>query len=192
MQLGTPKERLQSSLDEVVGLLQKHRVLETFTHRQESTRRDLLEHLQHQQNLVELQTRCRKFHPADLAFVLESLPLEDRELVWRQAPASLRGPVLVDVPDPVRESLLEVTERSALIDALRTLPPDDLGYLEGRIPEDVWHEVSSVLPAGDRAELEAAAAFPEDSVGALMTRDVVAIREQLTIGEALADLRSRL
>lgn len=191
MQLGTPKERLQASLDEVVGLLQKHRVLETIIQRQEGSRKKLLEHLQHQQNLVELQTRCRRLHPADLAFILESLPLDDRALVWRQAPTALRGPVLVDVPDPVRESLIEVTDRGALVEALRTLPPDDLSFLEDKVSGDVWRDVSAALPAGELARLEEAVAFDEDSVGAVMAHDVAAVRDQWTVSEALTDLRSR-
>ena len=70
MRLGRPEHRRHASLAEVVRLLQRHRVLDTLTHRQEGARRELLEHLQHQQNLVELQTRCRSLHPADFAFVL--------------------------------------------------------------------------------------------------------------------------
>ena len=69
-----PESRLQQSLDEVTRLLDRHRVLETLTHRQEGPKRDLLESLQHRQNLVELHRRLRAMHPADVAFVLESLP----------------------------------------------------------------------------------------------------------------------
>src|SRR5512145_2020993 len=73
--------RLQQSLDEVTRLLHKHRGLETLAHRQEGPKRDLLESLQHRQNLAELGKRVSAMHGADLAFVLESLPPEDRRLV---------------------------------------------------------------------------------------------------------------
>ena len=72
MQLGRPEARLQASLQEITRLLERHAVLEAFTHRQQTARRDLLEHLQHQQNVVELQARCRTLHPADLAYILGS------------------------------------------------------------------------------------------------------------------------
>jgi magnesium transporter len=82
--------RLQHSLDEVTRLLDKHRVLETLAHRQEGPKRDLLESLQHRQNLAELSKRVRATHGADLAFVLEALPPDDRRLVWQQASAEQR------------------------------------------------------------------------------------------------------
>jgi magnesium transporter len=76
-----PESRLQQSLDDVTRVLDRHRVLETLTHRQEGPKRDLLESLQHRQNLVELHKRLRAMHPADVAFVLEALPPVDRAVL---------------------------------------------------------------------------------------------------------------
>ena len=47
MELGRPEDRLQASLTEITRLLDKHRLLDTFTERQASSRRDLLLQLQH-------------------------------------------------------------------------------------------------------------------------------------------------
>ena len=76
--------RPQRSLGEITRLLDKHRVLDALTHRQEGPRRDLLEHMQHRQNVAELQRHLRAMHAADIAYVLESPPLEDRRTVWEQ------------------------------------------------------------------------------------------------------------
>src|SRR5690349_16165812 len=46
-----------------------------MTHRLEGPRRDLLEHMQHQQNLVELQRRLRTMHAADVALVVRGMAL---------------------------------------------------------------------------------------------------------------------
>ena len=62
--------RLQHSLDEVTRLLDKHRVLETLAHRQEGPKRDLLESLQHRQNLAESSKRVRATHGALLVSLL--------------------------------------------------------------------------------------------------------------------------
>ena len=62
--------RLQHSLGEISRLLEKHRVLESLTHRQEGPRRDLLESLQQRQNEAELRKRLRVMHAAELAYVL--------------------------------------------------------------------------------------------------------------------------
>lgn len=107
--------RLQQSLDEVTRLLDKHRVLETLAHRQEGPKRDLLEGLQHRQNLAELGKFVRTMHGADLAFVLESLRPDDRRLVWEQATPEQAGRAFVEVTSVVREWLVEETPQDALV-----------------------------------------------------------------------------
>jgi magnesium transporter len=76
------EEHLQRATGDITRLLEKHRVLTTLAHRQEGPRRDLVERLQHRQNLVELHKRLRLMHSADVAFVLEALPQDDRQTVW--------------------------------------------------------------------------------------------------------------
>jgi magnesium transporter len=190
MRIGRSEERLQASLAVITRLLAKHHVLEALTHRQEGARRDLLEDLQHRQNLAELHARCRTMHPADLAFILETLPPDQRELVWTQVPTDRKGAVLVEVSEGVRQTLVDSTPHEALRDALRPLAVDDLAYLEGVIPPEVWSEVSSGLDAGTQTFLREAAAFPEDSVGHLMSEVPPTLRETSTVNDAIAALRA--
>ena len=109
MSLAAPDSRLDQALEDVTRLLEKHRVLTTFTHRQEGPKRDLLEQLQHRQNLTELHARVNPLHPADLAHVLERLVPEERLLVWQQLEDRQRGEVLLEVSSAVREALIEAT-----------------------------------------------------------------------------------
>ena len=46
-------DRLHHSLSEITRLLDRHRVLEALAHQQDSPRRDLVEQLQHRQNVAE-------------------------------------------------------------------------------------------------------------------------------------------
>src|SRR5919106_3236104 len=142
--------RLQHSLAEITRLLERHRVLDTFTHKLEGPRRDLLEQLQHRQNIVELRRRLRLMHAADVAYVLEALPLDDRQTVWGQVDADVAGPVLVEVSATARESLVDITPREELIKLLSTLDPDDLAYVSESLPDDVLADVSQMLESNDR------------------------------------------
>lgn len=191
MTIAPPESPLQHSLDEVTRLLDRHRVLEALTHRQEGPKRDLLESLQHRQNLVELHKRLRAMHPADVAFVLEALPPEDRATVWDQIPADRAGLVFVEVSSVVRGWLVERTERSALVTLLTTLDPEDLAYVSEEVPRDVLTEVSRTLELRDRQTLEATSRFDESQIGHHMTHEWVAVSETHTVQLALADLRSR-
>jgi magnesium transporter len=181
--------RLQQSLDEVRRLLDKHSVLEALAHRQEGPKRDLLEGLQHRQNLVELSKRVRAMHGADLAFVLEALPPEDRRLVWEQASAEQAGRAFVEVTGVVREWLVGATAPEWLEQMLLTLDPEDLGYVSGSIPPEILADVSRALASADRRAFEESIQYDEGQVGHHMTREWVAVPESSTVQQAIDELR---
>lgn len=178
-------------LDEVMRLLERQRVLTSLASRGSSPRQGLVEQLQHRQNLVELQRHLRTLHPADIAAILESLPIEERRLVFRQLGPEDAGRALVEVGDSVAESLVDDLARDELVCMLRTLDADDLAYLSGILPADVLADVSATLEQNDRSWLTDSLSFPESSVGRLMTPDAVAVQETMTVGEVLDDLRRR-
>lgn len=178
-------------LDEVTQLLDRHRVLTSLAGRQHTPKHDLLEQLQHRQNLVELQRRLRSVHPADVATILDSLPSDDRLLVFRQLDGELAGASLVEASEAVRKSLIDELNRGELIAALRTLDADDLSFLSNELPDDLLDEVSQFLAATDRSWLTDSRFHDENSVGRLMTQDVVFVREDQTVSQLLEGLRAR-
>ena len=183
--------RLQENVVEVHRLLEKHRMLETVARRQETPKSALLEQMQHRQNLVELHRRLRGLHPADVAHILESLPMEDRLVVWRELEPGQAGQALVEVSQEVRESLVEQTERPRLVAALRELDADDLRYLSESLTEDLVDEVSALLDARDRSWMEQSRAYPESSAARLMMQDALSLRESQTVQDAIGMIRRR-
>src|SRR5688572_496679 len=181
--------RLRQSLEDVTRVLEKHRVLDTLAHRQEGPKRDLLESLQHRQNLAELNKRVRAMHGADLAFVLEALPPDDRRLVWEQASAEQAGLAFVEVAGVVREWLVEATVHDFLVKLLLTLDPEDLGYVSDSIPPEVLDRVSRALASADRQAFEESIQYDEEQVGHHMTREWVMVSESSTIQQAIEELR---
>ena len=182
---------LRQTLDEIMRLFERHRVLEDLAHRQEAPNRELIEQLQHRQNMVEMHRRVRQLHPADLAFVLESLPREERIVIWAEAEPAQAAEALVEVDAAVRDSLIDATEPARLAAVLRTLDLDDLAWLADSLPEDVMADVSRTLGDQDRTLLSESIGYPENSVGELMTHELVSIRESQTVAQVLADLRRR-
>lgn len=187
-----PQHRLEDHLRHIVQLLEKHRLVETMVERDRASRRHaLIESLVHRQHLVELQLKLRGLHPADIAYILEALSLENRLLIWRQIQDERGGEVLLEVSDAVRDSLIEVLERPLLLQALAQLDADDLAALAEAIPEDVLLEVSQTLPARDRDWLQTTMAYPEDTVGHLMSQDVLTVRDDYRVEQVLGMLRGR-
>ncbi len=184
-------EAVQAKLDEVTRLLEKHRVLTTLAGRQQTEKRDLLEAIQRRENLADLQKHLRGVHPADLAVILAALPVDDRLLVWRQLEPRDAGLALVELDPEIRSAIVDAVEPGELSAAVTQLDADDLSYLSESLPPEVLAQASRSLAAGDQSWLVGARAYPEHTVGRLMSRDVVFVRADETVGDAVRTLRAR-
>ena len=180
---------IQKLLRKIQGLLARHRLVENLVHRQHTRRQDLVDHLVHKQNLSELQKLLDRLHAADIAFILEGLPLEDRLLVWEMVQARHDGEILLEVSDAVRESLIEAMADSEIKAAAETLDADELADLAPDLPPEIMQDVFSSLEPEERAQVHAAMSYAEDTVGALMDFDMVTVREDVTIKVVLRYLR---
>jgi magnesium transporter len=182
-------EDLQENLREVQELLQKQKVVESLVERQEMPKHDLVEKLVHKQHLAELRTRLDRLHGADIAAILEALPLDERRTVWDLVKADRDGEILVEVSDAVRESLIEAMDSRELVAAAETLEADELADIAPDLPPSVIEEVVQSLPAEERERLRAALSYPEGAVGALMDFDHIAVREDVTLEAVTRYLR---
>jgi magnesium transporter len=177
MNTPTAPDQLQDHLRHITELLDKHRLVETMVHGQDNRRQALIESLVHRRHLVTLQIKLKRLHPADIAFMLETLSPEYRALVWEQVSLSRRGEVLLEASHAVREWLLETTDRETLKALLGHLDADDLSDLAEQLPADLLQEVSQTLSADERNWLRSSMAYPDDSVGHLMSYEMIVIRD---------------
>ena len=113
-------DRVQEHLQEINALLEKQRLVEGLVHNQEMPRQELVETLVHKQHVAELQKKLDDLHPADIAYILEALPPERRLAVWDLVKADRDGEILLEVSEPVRESLIAHMEPAELVAAAET------------------------------------------------------------------------
>ncbi|HSQ08115.1 MAG TPA: magnesium transporter, partial [Chromatiaceae bacterium] len=156
-----------------------------------SPRQELVESLVARQQAVEVTRKVALLHPADIAFVLEGLPLEQRSRLWHLVPPELDGAVLLEASDAVRESLIADMDRGEIIDAAKRLDSDDIADLVPHLPSDLVPELLNALSRKDRDQVQSVLSFPEGSVGALMDFDMVSVREDNRIEVVLRYLRRR-
>ncbi|MFO7703863.1 MAG: magnesium transporter [Halopseudomonas sp.] len=172
---GQSPDSLQDRLDQVKQLLHKQPLSA-----QERAAAPLDESAQ-QQGLLELQRKLDELHPADVAFILESLPLEERLAVWRLVRVDKDGDILLEVSDAVRETLIADMDNQEIIAAATSLDADELADLAPDLPRDVVRELMDTLDAQQRERLKSALSYAKDRVGALMDFDMVTIRDDVTL-----------
>ncbi len=183
------QEILERNLEHIRTLLERHRMVEHLVRTQETPKHDLVESLVHRQHLAELRNRLARLHAADVAYVLENLPPEERRIVWQEVRERRGGDVLVELGDSVRRQMIESLPREELVTALKQLDADDLTYLAEELPPEVLNECLQSLSAEERSWLQSSMAWRDDSVGALMSNVMVTVREHDTLEEVLRQLR---
>jgi len=184
-----PQESLQERLAQVVELLHRHKLVEQLAQRQEGEHQELVENLVHRQNLSELQRKLDDLHPADIAHLLEALPLDERLTVWQLVKAERDGDILLEVSDAVRETLIADMDDHEILAATRDLDADELADLAPELPRDVVLELMETLDAQQRERVRSALSYEEDQVGALMDFEMVTIRDDVTLEVVLRYLR---
>ncbi len=184
-----PQERLHERFSQVIELLQRHRLIEERVARQESDNQERVEALVQQQHLAELQAKLAELHPADIAYILEALPLEDRLTVWQLVRAESDGDILLEVSDSVRETLIADMDEHEIIAATKDLDADELADLAPELPRDVVQGLMESLDEQQRERVRSALSYEDEQVGAIMDFEMVTIREDVTLEVVLRYLR---
>ena len=184
-------EDAQQALQQLQNILKRQEVVEALARRQyeDEDRSNLLEGLLHRQHENEIRSIINDLHPADIAFILESLPVHERQAVWQLVSAEHDADVLLEVEDWARESLIESMDHEDLVAAAELMDADEIADLAPDLPPDVVAEVQKGLTEQERAQLLEAMGYPEGTVGAIMDFEMVRVREDVTLEVVLRYLR---
>ncbi|MEN9762635.1 MAG: magnesium transporter [Pseudomonadota bacterium] len=187
-------EEASRALADVQELLRRHALVLDIAQRQvhgeDEERQRLVENLVERQHLNELRERLERIHPADVAYILEALPLEERSTVWGLVGADRDGEVLLELSESVRESLIRTMDASELVEAVETLDADEIAELAPDLPSEVVETVRRGLSQEERDQLRASLSYPEGSVGALMDFDTIKVRADFSLDAVLRYLRT--
>lgn len=182
---------LEQARAQVIELLSRQALEKELLSRSENRRQDVVAHLVERQHQAALAQRLLQFHPADIAFVLESLPPGARAAAWALVRAERRGAVLLEASDAVRRSIVVGMAPEEISAVVHTLDSDDIADLVGSLPEDLRHAVVERLDRADQDEVRSVLSFPDGSVGAMMDLHFVAVRNDASLEAVLRLLRRR-
>ncbi|MDO9106850.1 MAG: magnesium transporter [Methylovulum sp.] len=172
---------LQHQLQEVIKLLEKQQLEKSLLERAPTTRHELLEAVLHKQQQTRLQEKFAALHPADIAYILESLPLDQRKIAWNAINTHLDGQVLLEVSDAVRHTLISGMAAEELATVAGNLDADELADLAADLPKRAMLKILRSLNSVERSHLNAILSYPDNQVGALMDFGMIAIRDDMTL-----------
>lgn len=141
-----------------------------------------------------IRQRINQLHDADIAHIIESLPIDERLSIWTQIPLKNRGDILLQLTEPVRESLIDSMPDKDLIIAAENLDSDeiaDLADLAQNLPDQVVDKIIASLSEEQSLQFENALSYPEGSVGSLMDFSMTTVSENATITSIKEYLQSK-
>lgn len=127
--------------------------------------------------------------PADLADVIEHVPLETARTIARSVGRDLPVEFLAELSWERREEVLPELPSDYVAKALGELDTDDAAAVAADIDEK---DLSAVLAAADedtRLAVEEALSFEEETAGRLMQREYVAAHEGSSVGDVIDRMR---
>lgn len=127
--------------------------------------------------------------PAEIAHLLESLPHNERNIIWDLVDSEKEGEVLIQLGEELRSTLIRDMSLQDLVSATEGMDVDDLADFIQSLPDRVTTQVLTSLDTQHRERLEAVLSYPEDSAGGLMNTDTITVRSEVTLEVLLRYLR---
>ena len=128
-------------------------------------------------------------HAADIADLLEQALPGERRLFIEAVRGAFDPVILAELDEIVRDEVVDEFDLRELAAAVAELEIDDAVDVLEDLDSADQREVLQAVPAEDRAKLEEALGYPEDTAGRLMQRDLVAVPTFWTVGQTIDHLR---
>ncbi|MBR1609802.1 MAG: magnesium transporter, partial [Kiritimatiellae bacterium] len=124
--------------------------------------------------------------PADIAELLSHYSDEELPPLFKAVPDDLKPDVLAELPTDQAAALAAAIPAAAAADIVNEMAPDDAADVLGELDDK---EVSSKIIEGmdeeNAADVSRLMTYPEESAGGIMTTDLVEVRPDQTVNEAL-------
>ncbi len=128
-------------------------------------------------------------HNADIADLFELIDEDERAPLAEALGDLVSADVLSEMNEHVREDLIEILEPGQIADFAEQLETDDAVAIIEDLEENEQQAVLAELDDEDRAVIESALTYPEESAGRIMQRDLVAVPEHMNVGQLIDYLR---
>jgi len=142
------------------------------------------------QNAEELTQLLEPMHAADVADLIEQISQPEREALVELWGGEIDGDVLSELDEAIREPLIQTLPSDVLADAVRDLESDDVVDLVEDLEIEQQTRILEALEDTDRFTVESALSFPEYSAGRLMQRELIAVPEDWSVGQAIDYIRN--
>ncbi len=140
------------------------------------------------EDIKKLRRLFKEQEVADLAEVVSESEISESIFLLRMAPRVRRALLFANLDFECQEQLIEELPEVIISSLLNEMDPDDRTKILEQVSKETRHRVILQLDPSERKVAWKLLSYPEDSVGRLMTPDVLVLSSDMTVTQALESI----
>src|SRR3990172_5300570 len=132
-----------------------------------------------------------ELHPATIADFSEGLSVEETWQLLDHAPVTRQADILSFFPPAKQIEMVTGAGRHLISKLLEAMPHDDRVELLRQLDPDVVEDLLPRVAKAAREDIRRLLSYPEDSAGAMMTTDYAWLPREITVANAIEELRKQ-
>ena len=137
----------------------------------------------------ELFEKIEDLHPPDIAEILPDLKEEEQKLLFKLLPHDIAAEVLNEVDGDTFASVLDNLTEEKTTEILDEMSLDDVADILGELSESEQTKIIEYFDHDDATDIRDLMQYNEDTAGGIMTTEFISVREDMTIDQAIEELR---
>ncbi|HIJ87061.1 MAG TPA: magnesium transporter [Desulfuromonadales bacterium] len=134
--------------------------------------------------------QMNEMHPADLADIIENIPIQSIRTVLDSIDTETTGETLYELESDMRNLVINQLDNEQITDILEEMEPDEAADVLSDLPEQKAQELLDMMDQEDAEDIQELLEHEEDSAGGLMNPDYLRLTSDITVGRALEIIRA--
>ncbi|HEX9020140.1 MAG TPA: CBS domain-containing protein, partial [Nitrospirota bacterium] len=133
--------------------------------------------------------KVSSMHPADLAEIISEVSQKERTAIFGSLDVDTAAEALHELEPRVQADIIDDMSKERASDILERMPPDEAADVLGDLPEAKAQELINLMEKEEAEDVQELLEHEEDTAGGLMTTEYLAFPPDMTVEEAIKELR---
>jgi len=145
----------------------------------------------HSIKLSKVYSKLNTLHPSDLADIMEDLGRPSRETLFSALDEEQAADVLEELETEAQIHLVESLPVDKVADVLEKMPADEVADILDELEDDKAESLLKEMEAESSQEVRELLEYEDDSVGSIMTTEILAFNPTKTVEDVIKEIRHR-
>ncbi|OGW29075.1 MAG: magnesium transporter MgtE [Nitrospirae bacterium GWC2_57_13] len=133
--------------------------------------------------------KVSKLHPADLAEIMSEISQKERRALFSSLDVDTASEALHELEPRVQYEIINEMTTIKASELLESMPPDEAADILGNLPEERAQQLIKLMEKEEAEDVQELMEHEEDTAGGLMTNEFLAFPPDMTVEEAIKELR---